>query len=197
MESIQNKSNDIKTITDEIRHELRIIENNLYALFSEDKSDEFYEKIFDLQDDIVKNKFFIENGLSQEFNKLFKVLIFMSSKIDTNHKEFKKKIFDILSKFKDNKEKTLTLSDNYIEYLDELVKVIKELKELHEQEKTIVKKVGFFKKIFNAENFRILISSKIIQGVLGFLIIVSILFILHKIDPAFYTDILHNLKHFL
>ena len=194
MKNIIKKSDDIKNIHDEIRHELKIIENNLYALFSEEKSDEFYEKIFDLQDDIVRNKYFIENGLNQEFSKLFKILIFMSSKIDTNHKEFKKKIFDILSKFKDNKEKTLDLSDNYIEYLDELANVIKELRDLHEIEKN--KKKGFFK-IFSYEFFKILFSSRFIQGAIAFIIIITILYIIHIADPLFYKDIIVNIKHLL
>jgi len=196
---MQKIKNDIDLISDEIKNELKLIESNLYALFdSNDHSDELYQKILNMQDDILNNPFFIEHGLSQEFNKLFKILIFLSSKIDTNDKEFKKKMFDILSKFKENKEKSVELSKYYIEYLNELLKLIEDLKKEKEKEKANKDPInykGINKFLFIVKNLLIyLFNSKPVQVLFSVSLVVAFLYGLKTFDVNFYQEFIELFK---
>jgi len=122
-EKFKNDKELIKNKIEELKMNLKSLEDILIMFITntQNTNKEIYEKIFQLQEEILNNEFFIQNNLAKEFQKLFKILIFLSSQIDTQHKEFKQKIFEILNEFKNLKILSSEIDLKTLDLIEELI----------------------------------------------------------------------------
>jgi hypothetical protein len=174
----KEKLKELKNLNDDIKNDLHTLEHQLYSILDNTKDDiEFFDNLFKIQDEISKNSVFRENGISDEFYKLFKILIFLSSKIDTRDKEFRTKLFNILNDFKTAKQNMIDLSENYIDLFEKLI-------DLFEKQSKPKPQNTFFKNIIEISS-----KSKPVGIAISVILIFLFLYILKIADQSFYDDI--------
>ncbi len=158
-----------------IKNELKILRNDLIQFFSDinedDINDEFYNKLIDY------------SSQNPEFLSVLKLLTILSSKNETELKHYKIKIYKILEKIINLKEKSLDVLALQQELFNDIQKTISEMKEND-------------KKSIFLEVIKTITKSKILAGVLSFLIIVFVVGFIKDIDSVLYKDILDILKKF-
>jgi len=122
-EKFKNDKELVKNKIEELKINLKNLEEILIMFITntQNTNKEIYEKIFQLQEEILNNEFFIQNNLAKEFQKLFKILIFLSSQVDTQQKEFKQKIFEILNEFKNLKLLASEIDLKTLDLIEELI----------------------------------------------------------------------------
>ena len=182
------KLKELKDMTHDVKEDIYKLEKQMYSILDNPKDDiQFFESLFNIQEEISKNPAFHENGITEEFYKLFKILIFLSSKIDTRDKEFRSKLFNILEDFKNSKKNMIDLSDNYIELFERLIKLLENKKDKNDQKKITEepkKQNNFFKNIIDLST-----KSKPIGIAFSIIIVFLFIFIIKVIDQTIYDDI--------
>ena len=164
---MENKSN---VYIDDVKNELKILKNELIQFFSDmgdDKiNDEFYNKLIDY------------SSQNPEFLSILKLLTILSSKNETELKHYKIKIYKILEKLIDLKEKSLdilSLQQELFNDLNEAIKTPKNNFSIMEFLKTIIK-------------------SKILVTIFGTIILIIVIAIIKETDITLYKDILDIVK---
>jgi hypothetical protein len=169
----KEKINKIKETNIALKKEIEIIEKQMQILLENKNNDnEFFEKLFDIQEQIIQSKMVEDPELVAEFHKLFKMMIFLSSKMDTRDKDFRKKIFNILNDFTENKKNLIELSEYYILLFEEIIKI------LTQEKKSWFN--GFIDVLSKIKAFGVTIS---------IIIIFLFMYLIKIIDLNFYNDI--------
>jgi len=173
----KEKIDKIKETNLILKKEIEILEKQLQLLPENKNNDnEFFEKLFEIQEQISQNRINDDPELITEFNKLFKMLIFLSSKIDTRDKDFRKKLFNILNEFTDSKKNFIELSEHYISLFEEIIKLLSQ-----EKKSWVDKFIDILSKI------------KALSITTSIIIIFIFMYLMKNIDKDFYNDMKNSL----
>jgi predicted PurR-regulated permease PerM len=104
------------------------------------------------------------------------MLIFLSSKIDTRDKDFRKKLFNILNEFTDSKKNFIELSEHYISLFEEIIKLLSQ-----EKKSWVDKFIDILSKI------------KALSITTSIIIIFIFMYLMKNIDKDFYNDMKNSL----
>jgi hypothetical protein len=159
-----------------LKQELKILKNELIQFFSdsdENINDEFYNKLIEY------------SSKNPEFLSVLKLLTVLSSKNDTQLKQYKNRTYKILEKFISMKDESLNILDYQHQIIIDLKKIIKEIQNNQKYSK--------FNQFLNI--LQIISKSKILTWSLTLSLVALIFLIVKTIDPQIYNDIINQLKN--
>lgn len=156
-----------------IEGELKILKEDLMQFFSavDDKqlNEDFYDKVLTY------------SSKNPEFISILKLLTVLSSKNETELKQYKIKIFKILERLINLKEKSINILTAQHNLYNEIQTTIGEIK-------------GKSNKFFSVVN--LIFKSKILMSVFGFSFVVVLFFTVNYFFPSYHNDLLKILKIF-
>jgi len=123
-----------KTITHDeigkIKENLKELKIELFELLNHNNIDPetFFEKILNIQNQILSSNEIKNAQLEKEFSEVIKTINFLNSKQDTQIKEVKNKIINILRVYLELKEKLISITEYNLKKTDILYEMIFELK---------------------------------------------------------------------
>jgi len=133
MDNIMDNTID-KTIThveiDKIKENLKELKIELFELLNHNNinPETFFEKILNIQNQILSSNEIKNAQLEKEFSEVIKTINFLNSKQDTQIKEVKNKIINILRVYLELKEKLISITEYNLKKTDILYEMIFELK---------------------------------------------------------------------
>jgi len=181
-ENFERHSNDeqFEDIS-KLESELKILKADILNFFAENRElndKEFYDKMIDYS---YENK---------ELKDIIKLIIFLSSNIETTNKNTKLKIYQILTKLLNHKEKTLEILKSQKQTITDLDELVSEFKLSKKKNGSLNEKiVSFFAYL------KPFFTNKIFIIVFSFTFFISFLYLIHLYDPEFYKDIYQLIKN--
>jgi len=139
----------------------------------ENINDEFYNKLIEY------------SSKNPEFLSVLKLLTVLSSKNDTQIKQYKSRTYKILEKFINMKDESLNILDYQHQIIEELKNIIEEIQKNQKPSK--------LNQILSI--LQIISKSKILTGAFSLFLIVLIFLIIKLIDPQIYNDVINQLKN--
>jgi len=156
----------------QLENELKLLKTDILNFFTENKDindKEFYEKLIDYSNE------------HKELRDVVKLIIFLSSNIETNNKSVRSKVYQILDKLLNYKEKTLIILKDQKYTIEELHKMVEELKK--DSKPINASKKGFLDKLSDW-----VINNKFLTFVVGIMFLLGTMVVVHKIDETVYSD---------
>jgi len=180
----------------EIKEKINKLKEELLVILVENVNpEEFFDKILEIQNDLISSPNIKEGNLEKEFSKLIKTLNFLNSKQDTQLKETKTKLIKLLENYIETKEKLLEITEHNVKKTEALQQALIELKndvinELHKKKSF---KLIYFKKISGNFFKHPLVIKFFTIFFIGFIVILLLGFT-KKYVPSIYGDV-KNITH--
>ena len=175
-----------------LKEKLKQIKEQLYKiLMTNNDNKDFFDEIFNLQNEVLSSEDIREARLEKEFNQILKVLNLLHSIQDSKLKNIKEEVLSLLQDYLDTKEQILELTEINCNTLQLIKKTIDEIKNEINQIKNRSKRIqNTFIAFFNV--FGKILKIPIIQKITGifFMIIfaVLILYFIKHLDKDLYND---------
>jgi len=184
----QKRQEDIQ----KLKEKLKQIKEQLYKmLMTNSDNKEFFDEIFNLQNEVLSSEDIREARLEKEFNQILKVLNLLHSIQDSRLKNIKEEVLSLLQDYLDTKEQLLELTEINCTSLQLIKKTVEEIKNEINQMKNKSKRFqNTFIAIFNV--FGKILKVPIVQKAVGifFMIFFAILFLyfIKHLDKDLYND---------
>ena len=157
----------------ELRNDVDIIRDELLTLLNNDTA--LNETTLDQFIDIIKDK--------PELKDFIKFTIMLNSKNETNVKNFKIKLHEILVKILENKKSLIEITEMHSDVINELRKLIDETK--NKKPNSILTSLK-----------NVILNNKTVSTIVSIALLVLFLLIINKIDHEFLLEVFDFLKKF-